>query len=172
MLHLWKNFEPMVINNIVKLESVLEYQGMNIERKFMEKFDVSYEDANDIFIEMKKWLWACYHSEIDMSKTILKIDESLLVIDEMWHTFILFTKEYQNFCDKYFSFFIHHYPTTYIEKENFKLYTNEQKDSIRLEQEKQLSYLYDLLGKETIQKWYILYKNKYNKKTLYSLIKF
>jgi hypothetical protein len=31
-------------------------------------------------------------------------------VDNLWHSFILFTKEYAGFCDKYIGFFIHHMP--------------------------------------------------------------
>ncbi|OEE67590.1 hypothetical protein A1OO_17760, partial [Enterovibrio norvegicus FF-33] len=33
------------------------------------------------------------------------------VVDVAWHEFILFTKEYQLFCDKAFGRFLHHTPT-------------------------------------------------------------
>ncbi|WP_102396674.1 glycine-rich domain-containing protein [Enterovibrio norvegicus] len=33
------------------------------------------------------------------------------VVDVAWHEFILFTKEYQQFCDKAFGRFLHHTPT-------------------------------------------------------------
>jgi hypothetical protein len=33
-------------------------------------------------------------------------------VDECWHTFIIFTKEYADFCDKVLGRFIHHAPNT------------------------------------------------------------
>src|SRR5690348_8802846 len=32
------------------------------------------------------------------------------VVDEAWHTFILFTLDYSRFCDEVFGRFIHHHP--------------------------------------------------------------
>jgi len=32
-------------------------------------------------------------------------------VDEFWHSFILFTRQYQNWCTKHFGAFIHHNPT-------------------------------------------------------------
>jgi len=33
-------------------------------------------------------------------------------VDNLWHTFILFTKDYAHFCKNYFHHFIHHVPET------------------------------------------------------------
>ena len=33
-------------------------------------------------------------------------------VDAVWHTFILFTEEYADFCDRYLGKFLHHKPTT------------------------------------------------------------
>lgn len=32
--------------------------------------------------------------------------------DELWHTFILFTPQYKDFCDSVMGFFVHHQPRT------------------------------------------------------------
>jgi hypothetical protein len=33
------------------------------------------------------------------------------VVDEFWHTFILFTRDYAAFCERHFGYFLHHTPT-------------------------------------------------------------
>ena len=40
-----------------------------------------------------------------------------MAIDEMWHTFVLFTQPYAAFCQRYFGRFIHHAPSTRVERE-------------------------------------------------------
>jgi hypothetical protein len=37
-------------------------------------------------------------------------------IDEFWHTFIIFTEKYQNFCEKVAGGFIHHFPIRHTDK--------------------------------------------------------
>lgn len=69
-------------------------------------------------------------------------------IDNMWHTFLLFTKDYMSFCDKYFKCYIHHNP---FDKNIIEL----EKDFID-ELTKYLSYIYDNLGEETLIKWFKL----------------
>lgn len=67
-------------------------------------------------------------------------------IDDMWHTFLLFTKDYLDFCNHYFGKFIHHTPKT--EKDIVPPELFEQEFS------RYLSYVYDHLGEETIRVWF------------------
>ncbi|MDJ0535879.1 MAG: hypothetical protein QNJ70_25890 [Xenococcaceae cyanobacterium MO_207.B15] len=95
------------------LQEVILYQNNAVLNRFTEKWDLPFDEARDIFKETKKWLWLiAYNQEIKDSIVTLFIIQSPLIIDEMWHTFILFTKDYHKFCDKYFGYYIHHYPRT------------------------------------------------------------
>jgi hypothetical protein len=161
------------------LEDIMQYENENIVYKFIENFSITYEEAMDIFNEMKKMLYCCYDLRMRRGKGevdfIFKIYDPMLIIDEMWHTFILFTKDYTDFCNKYFGYYLHHNPTSYKEKqdseENFKkdkiLFTT----SIRRELEEQFSYIYDILGKDTVTKWYELYPEKYSREAIGTLLK-
>ena len=103
------------------------------------------------------------------------VDNSIIVIDEMWHTFILFTRDYHNFCYKYFSRFIHHTPLTYLEKKDFQgnLLRNKKNTilDIKNKQKNLLEYLLEIFGKETVIKWYIHYGTKYTKEILFNKLK-
>ncbi|MEJ7658804.1 MAG: hypothetical protein WKG07_03825 [Hymenobacter sp.] len=44
------------------------------------------------------------------------IPDDLLIIDEMWHNFILFTPAYHAFCQAHFQKYLHHVPATKQEK--------------------------------------------------------
>jgi hypothetical protein len=65
----------------------------------------------------------------------------------MWHTFLLFTKDYLNFCNNYLDGeFFHHVPLSEpIEDLDINNY--------ELELSRYLSYIYDRLGEETLIKW-------------------
>ncbi len=45
-----------------------------------------------------------------------------MIVDEFWHKFLIFTRQYQNFCDKHFGHFIHHEPLSkeLSKKNNFQ----------------------------------------------------
>lgn len=38
------------------------------------------------------------------------------MVDEMWHTFLLFTEDYHEFCDFHFGFFVDHMPVSEVRK--------------------------------------------------------
>ena len=67
-------------------------------------------------------------------------------IDDMWHTFLLFTKDYMSFCIDYFDEYIHHIPNT--EEESMK--EDQFKDNLT----RYLSFIYDTLGEETVINWF------------------
>lgn len=135
---------------------------------FMKRYDVSEQEAKDIFHETKKWLWvAAEAAEEDMN---LAIDKPLQVIDEMWHNFILYTRSYHKYCMDKFKRFIHHEPTPSSEKTRFKNeFLKNPSEVIRQKrerQQKQLSFLYDKLGAETIIRWYEELPSKYTEQYL------
>ncbi len=164
------------MNKVIKKKAVLpelnvllKYENDDVVYKFIENYDVSYQEAKLIFNEMLKWLWLCGESNYKMSNGLevqkLTIDNSLLILDEMWHTFILFTRSYTKFCYSHFNAYLHHGPTTYTEKlksnaeraTDPKKYIDNRKDKFR----KQYSHIYDKLGEETLKTWYDYFENKY-----------
>lgn len=135
----------------------------NIIDRFIEHFDVPRDEAQDLLNETKKWLWLC--AQLKQTKQSLFIDKPILIIDKMWHNFILHTQEYHEFCMRNFNFFIHHRPTTVAEKDAF--ISERLSDPKKVEEkinkniEVQYSSIHDLLGRETLVKWYHVYPNKY-----------
>src|SRR6476646_2224550 len=96
------------------LETVLAFENESVVARFAEDFAVSIEDAEEIFYEMKRWLWLCAKRRIDIKNGadpfLLPLFNEAYAIDMMWHVFILFTEDYSAFCSRHFGFFIHHYP--------------------------------------------------------------
>jgi len=147
------------------LEEALDCENQHeVIEGFMNRYNVSQTEAEEIFEETKKWLWLAAKSE--ESGLSLSIDKPLLVIDEMWHNFILYTKYYQNYCLNKFNKFIHHLPTSKSTKEAHQIKMDEN-PTIEINKwekayHKQLSYIYDELGAETVMKWYEEFPTKYN----------
>lgn len=148
------------------LEEVLRYRNDDIVHRFIETWEMPFEEAEDIFLEMKRWLYlSAYVAERGGKDSDLAISQSLKLVDEMWHTFVLFTRDYQAFCDQYFGFYIHHSPTPLrIYNQQIAAYEQQPEQYMaRLhgEFERQLSLVYDVLGEETVLKWYSQYLDKY-----------
>ena len=93
------------------LEEVLQYKNEAVVLRFMETWDLPRRDADDLFEQMNKWLWICAVSGTDPAAPRLAISPSTKLIDEMWHTFILFTQDYVSYCERYFGRYLHHAPT-------------------------------------------------------------
>ncbi|MFK8004843.1 MAG: hypothetical protein AB8H03_00670 [Saprospiraceae bacterium] len=156
---------------IKSLSEVLTYQNEDIVYRFMDFFDLDLEASMDIFEETKKWLWLRAINKqrgLNSGKEVtpLFIDGSLLIIDEMWHTFILYTIEYRNFCQENFGFFIDHTPTSKAAKHDYYKRVELDPEGLKKEQEEKLKYqysfIYDHLGEETLVKWYGEFPEKYS----------
>jgi hypothetical protein len=151
-----------------QLEAMLAYQNEDVLSRFMDMFDVTHEEAKELFQETKKFLFVCQVKGVF-------IPDDLLILDEMWHNFILFTKEYQAFCNTHFDTYFHHLPASKVEKEEQRKKNTEDPEGSRNEYLEKLRYIlsitYDTLGKETVQKWFKIYPIKYSKENIKSLRK-
>jgi hypothetical protein len=146
----------------IELSSVLIYRNKNLIDAFIVAYDVSYEVAEDIFEQMLKFLWL---SQSKLRKHHLGvIDNPILIIDEMWHMFLLFTRDYSHFCMKYFGRFIHHVPITQDEIQAERAAFN-HKSLEKIKENKRIRYhlIFDLFDRETFIKWYFEYPEKYSK---------
>lgn len=148
--------------NLAPLEEVLAYQNEDVVIRFCEDKGVSPADSREIFQETKRWLWICAKRKIALDKGEIEffnipLFNEAFIIDSMWHTFLLFSEDYTNFCEKYFGFFVHHYPKTHKETLKWRERIAKDPEGARLERRESLKkvygYLYDELGPETLLKW-------------------
>jgi len=153
-----------------KLNEILKYKNDKVIRRFLDIYDVDLKEAEDIFKEMLKYLYLSSYTENqrkeDSTLPSLGITFQMLVIDEMWHAFILNTRDYQDFCETYLSQFIHHPPAAY----------GRNRDTLNEEKEKEAfsqtaGYIYDVLGADTAQKWFSKYADQYSVEKLLELKK-
>ena len=174
---------PVNSNNTTKIKTLLEvlaYKNEDVIYRFMDHFDLDEESSMEIFEETKKWLWLTAinnveNIKIEESMAFIFIDQPLLIIDEMWHTFILYTMDYRKFCQQNFGFFIDHNPTRKAEKDNFYKRMKSDPEGIKKENEEKLKYqyslIYDHLGEETLVKWYNEFPEKYSPEVIKRLKK-
>jgi hypothetical protein len=70
-------------------------------QKYARDYDVDQADARALFEETKRFLVAGVLTDQSLAPS--------LQVDQMWHSFILFTKDYHDFCDS-LGGYIHHRP--------------------------------------------------------------
>ncbi len=140
------------------LEKVLEYKNPSVLARYLKDYPDNELKAEDAFNQVLKFLWLCQkyaadkknHPNDESLNFMCAIHTEMTEIDDMWHTFILFTKDYTNFGMKYFGTYLHHAPSTAEDK---KLSPEE----FKIDLEHYLSYVYDNLGEETLRKWFAKY---------------
>lgn len=152
------------------LAAALAYANDDVVHKFLERFDLPWADACELFAETRRWLWLAAAHRADRragrpSPPVLAIDTPLLMLDEMWHTFVLFTREYAAFCRRCLGGYVHHVPTTHAEKERRR--QEWRRDPVRARRreqrrlEAQYAYVYDRLGEAALRKWYEEFPRRY-----------
>lgn len=159
------------------LESVLSYRNDAVVLRFVETWAVSRSEADELFQETMKWLWLSakmVEAQARGENALgLAITPSTKLIDEMWHTFILFTRDYCEFCERFFKDYLHHCPTPQDEYERQISEYEASPDEFMAKQEtrfeQQFEMVFDLLGEDTVVKWYDDYLSKYSDKNMQKL---
>jgi hypothetical protein len=144
------------------LNELLRYKNPLVIKRFQRNYPDLKDDADALFVDMLQYLWLCKKHEQDkcLQGDHANLDFTCVMhremtnIDEMWHTFILITQDYADFCNNYFGEFIHHAPEVGEEvQENVFV----DKDLFEKELQLFLSYVYDYLGEATVRRWFSVY---------------
>lgn len=92
------------MNKVIRRKAMLFRPSDLLLERFSTKQGVSKTEAQKVFNETKKFLILCASncgSGLSPSTTV----------DEMWHTFILFSRDYFKFCELIGAGYIHHDPS-------------------------------------------------------------
>ncbi len=153
-------------------DSALAFRCDDVLDKFCSNFEVTQREAESLFLEVKRWLWlsAVVHQrkvrgDEAAASVELIIDHDMTMIDEMWHTFVLFTREYHSFCAEFFGHYLHHAPTTERQKsamaEKARGMTESEREAELTIYERRWSYIYDLIGHDATETWKITFPERY-----------
>lgn len=144
------------------LEEVMAYRHPDVVARFLKSWNLPQDEAEAIFDDLKRWLWVSAMSKKDElsgePSLRMAILNSMVLVDDMWHAFILFTKDYTQFCVDHFGFYLHHGPTTQAEKDEAMAAIQADPEAFQArltaDFEAQFSYIYDKLGPEVLSRWY------------------
>jgi hypothetical protein len=157
---------PPPLDELRSLDEAIGYRNRHVVDRFVEDHALPRDEAEDLFVETLRWLWLCRRAEQDPRAPKLFIDDCMALLDEMWHTFLLFTREYAGYCDEYLGGFVHHEPTTSEEKARVEAERDRDPDAFRAQREAGMralyDYVYDVLGEDTLIKWYSTYPERYS----------
>jgi len=131
----------------VSLEQLLEFRHDGVIERYCQEYGASRAEAEEVFGEMLKWLYLAYRSKADnRTDVVCAIFPEVEKIDWMWHTFILFTWDYTQFCEAFFGFYLHHSPTMDGDVPT--------KEVVEERVTKLFEFIYDVLGEATLLAWY------------------
>lgn len=86
------------------IEGILAYRHRAVVARYATEQGVPTEDAEAVFQETKKFLGVCAQSGGGEDYAPSKEQ------DAMWHLFILYTRDYTQFCSTFFGAYLHHVP--------------------------------------------------------------
>lgn len=140
---------------LAPLEELLSYKNDKVLSRFKRDHPHLEEKAEELFEELLKYLWIGQKHFLDKQETpncstlkfSMVMHEEMRDMDEIWHCFILFTRDYHKFCNKYFGCYIHHIPDMAL---NYDPVEEKFEENLQ----KYIYYVFDQLGELTIQKWF------------------
>lgn len=162
---------------VCSLDEALNYDGADMIERFLRRFDVSDDEAAELFEDIKRWLWLAGSARVDRVEKRpgvpdrLVIDTPMLIVDQMWHNFVCFTKEYDEYCKSKFGRFIHHAPTTEAQSTRIRERVAEN-PTFQIDKKRvQYGYVYDKLGETVLKRWYVDYPRRFTAEKILSLRK-
>ncbi len=139
---------------------VLRYQHREVIRRFSKDWHVPEREARQLFDDVKRFLWLT-------TRTRYSIAPAARAIDEMWHTFLLFTRDYERFCKRYLGKMVHHVPATSRElaavaRRRVRNPARWRKGMLTvILRERRLALVH--FGEPTMTRWYETYQHRYAK---------
>lgn len=143
------------------LKEVLNYKNDYIVNEFLRKhknYKLSQKEAELLFDDLKRYLWMTAAVNLEREKKEgallpdISISESMIIIDEIWHEFILVTEHYTDFCNENFGKYIHHPPPMPKFALNQKILS--EQECIEIFIGELLETTYDYLGGEVTTRWF------------------
>ncbi|NVZ68942.1 hypothetical protein [Pseudomonas costantinii] len=103
-----------MVSNIYTLDAALEYENSALVHYFATVESMSLLESAELFVDLKKWLWLC--SRLDEHSTTVYLFEEQRLIDSYWHCFLLFTRDYIFFCEKFLGGIVCHLPDVNMQR--------------------------------------------------------
>lgn len=133
---------------VAALQDVLSYRHAGVVSRYLKDHGGSPVEAEEIFVNLLAWLYlGARAAEVRNPAVVVSMYPELLKIDEMWHSFVLYTRDYAEFCQEHFGSFIHHEPADHGRS------VAAHGSGAGLAEF--LSFAYDELGEQTVYRWFV-----------------
>ena len=167
------------IKPLPPLADIIAWEFDDIAHHFIESWDMPLADAQELFLEAKKWVWlmaARYHDrKAGLPIPTVHFTASTYMLDQMWHQFMLYTPNYHRFTYGLFGFFIGHAPAAEEAKREIKEANAADPEGSRRKLMEELdglcAFVREKLGAETEEKWYTTWATKYSQERVNAMRK-
>lgn len=141
---------------ICQLNEILEYKNQPVINRFIKDHPEYKDQAEQIFEDLMRFFWASQKHNFERTNSsadadldfVFIMDEKMRIIDQMWHVFLLYTKDYMDFSYKYFGEYIHHLPDLVPQMDP-------NPDKFETNLRRFLNYSYDNLGESVLRRWFV-----------------
>lgn len=140
---------------VCSLEEILKYKNASVINRYQKYYPEKAKIAHGLFEDLLRFFWGTKKHALDKKQNphlpeldfVYVMDQDMQEIDQMWHVFLLYSRDYMNFCQFYFGEFLHHQPDLLpgLEEKQFDFENNLFKF---------LNYNCELLGEETMERWF------------------
>jgi hypothetical protein len=131
-----------------RLSTVLRYRNDAVVRRFAAEYGLSMTRSRRLFVDLLTYFWVANKYRIHTRRAGREQTFAMLAmwfgLDEMWHTFLLFTPAYDAFCRTHFGRYIHHQP---------ELGTGDDPPPL----DEYVQFTYDMLGYSAVVRWFRTY---------------
>ena len=135
---------------VALLETVLAYRHPGVVARYRRDQGGSEAEAQEIFVDLLAFLFLSARSaDLEDRTVVVAMYPEILKLDQMWHSFILHTRDYTDFCLRHFGFFLHHEPAAPGTDEAASRRGGDA------ELRAFLSFAYDELGEATVRRWFV-----------------
>lgn len=156
------------------LSAAVEYRNPDVVDSFLATWAMPRAEAELLFEDIRRWIWLSAKARETQAK--LFIDAKLRLFDEMWHTFVLFTKEYAAFCEKYVGRFCHHAPTTQPQHREIARRAAEDPEEyvrkLRDDYTALITLVVNELGEDVATRWFETYRRVHTEEYMRSIHKY
>lgn len=143
----------LVVVDYVRLEELMNYKNDRVINRYMRDFRANREEAEIVFKELMKWFFLLHRYESegiyfknDPKHFTLGMYDETQKIDDMWHTFILFTIDYTEFGWKFLGYYQHHQP--------FDQEAPMSKTEKNIDRQKMYQFIATTVGIGTLKSWF------------------
>lgn len=151
----------------------MAYKSDDVVQGFRRNYAVDTRTARRLFDDVKRWLWLFSIAPPRLRKTGFLIDTRLKILDEMWHNFILFTREYRAYCRALRVPYINHAPTTNrmrrVAARKRAADPEAWQRAYERDQRRFYEFVFAHLGGATLRRWYLEYPRRFSEAQIESL---